>query len=284
MMGTAVALVALRRPRIELAPLLVLLLAAALPPLPEAQRGNQTAVLVQPDISESAEWTPAWVDRMHQRMLSLSLRAALSTPERPKLIIWPEAPLPLYYYRDAAFRSELQDLARRTNAYLLVNVTPYTVDGAPLNGALLLSPEGRPLGRYDKMNLVTFGEYVPRPFKALVDKVSSESSDFAPGEKQVVLPAGDHKIGAFICYESVFPDFVRRFAKQGAEVLVNISNDGWYGRSAAREQHLEIVRMRAAENRRWILRATNDGITATVDPAGRVLPRFAPLPGVCSTN
>ena len=80
----------------------------------------------------------------------------------------------------------------------------------------------------------------------------------------------DHKIGTFICYESVFPNFVRRFAAGGAEVLFNISNDGWFGKSAAREQHLEIVRMRAAENRRWILRSTNDGITATIDSAGRV--------------
>ena len=79
-----------------------------------------------------------------------------------------------------------------------------------------------------------------------------------------------HKIGTFICYESVFPNFVRKFAAGGAEVLFNISNDGWFGKSAAREQHLSMVRMRAAENRRWILRSTNDGITATIDSAGRL--------------
>jgi apolipoprotein N-acyltransferase len=86
----------------------------------------------------------------------------------------------------------------------------------------------------------------------------------------VVSPVDGHKIGAFICYESVFPNFVRRFASGGAEVLFNISNDGWFAKSAARRQHLEIVRMRAAENRRWILRSTNDGITATIDSAGRI--------------
>ena len=85
-----------------------------------------------------------------------------------------------------------------------------------------------------------------------------------------------HKIGAFICYESAFPDLVRQFARDGAEVLVNLSNDGYFGHSAAREQHLSLVRMRAAENRRWILRATNDGITAMVDPAGRVAFRAPP--------
>ena len=93
----------------------------------------------------------------------------------------------------------------------------------------------------------------------------------------MVSALGDHKIGTFICYESVFPNFVRKFAAGGAEVLFNISNDGWFGESAAREQHLEIVRMRAAENRRWILRSTNDGVTATIDSAGRLRGTLPPF-------
>ena len=146
----------------------------------------------------------------------------------------------------------------------------------PLNSAALISPAGAPISRYDKVNLVPFGEFVPWPF-GFVNKISTEAGDFAAGRRVVVSPAGDHKIGAFICYESVFPNFVRKFAAGGAEVLFNISNDGWFGKSAARQQHLTIVRMRAAENRRWILRSTNDGITGTIDPAGRVrgtLPLF----------
>jgi apolipoprotein N-acyltransferase len=87
----------------------------------------------------------------------------------------------------------------------------------------------------------------------------------------VVSQENGHRIGTFICYESVFPTFIRQFVLQGAEALFNLSNDSWFGRSAARHQHLEIVRMRAIENRRWILRATNDGITAAIDPAGRVI-------------
>ena len=115
-----------------------------------------------------------------------------------------------------------------------------------------------------------FGEYVPWPFGWLTRKISTEAGDFAAGSRVVVSPVGTHKIGAFICYESVFPEFVREFVANGAEVLFNISNDGWFGRSAARQQHLDILRMRAAENRRWVLRATNDGITATIDSAGRL--------------
>ena len=105
-----------------------------------------------------------------------------------------------------------------------------------------------------------------------------QAGDFAAGRQAVVSPVNGHKIGAFICYESVFPNFVRQFAAEGAEVLFNISNDGWFGQSAARRQHLLLVRMRAAENRRWILRSTNDGITATIDAAGRLrgtLPLYA---------
>ncbi|HVX67985.1 MAG TPA: apolipoprotein N-acyltransferase, partial [Bryobacteraceae bacterium] len=277
MMGCAVALLALRRSRLELVPLAALLLLALVPKLPEAQRGTETAVLVQPNLSESAQWTPQWVSQMRNRLASLSLRCALAPgAPAPSLIVWPEAPLPSYYDRDPEFREFVNGLARHTGANLILNVTPWTDAGSPLNSALLVSPQGQPLGRYDKMNLVPFGEFVPWPFRTIVDKMSSEGGDFAAGTRQVLLPAGTHRIGAFVCYESVFPDFVRRFAGQGAELYVNISNDGWYGRSAAREQHLKIVRMRAAESRRWILRATNDGITATIDPAGRLWRNLPP--------
>jgi apolipoprotein N-acyltransferase len=276
-MATALALAALRRPRIELAPALALPLIWLLPALPAPQRGTQSAVLVQPNISESAGWTQPWIDDMHQRLAALSLKGALaSAGAAPSLIVWPEAPAPMYYDRDPQFRSMVDQVARTTRTYVLLNVVPY-VGRAPFNSALLVSPEGRSVGRYDQINLVPFGEYVPGPFKALLSKIATESDDFVPGARQTVLPAGPHKIGAFICYESVFPGFVRNLANQGAELLVNISNDGWYGASAARDQHLEIVRMRAAENRRWILRATNDGITSTIDPGGRVarnLPSF----------
>ena len=271
MMGTVVALVVLRRPRFQFVPLLALPLVALLPRLPAPQPGTQTAVLVQPNLSETAAWTPEWIRDTRNRMETLTTSAA---PAR--LIVWPEAPMPLYYYEDTPTREWLDNLARRTGAYLIVNATPHSTSGAPLNSALLISPTGAAVGRYDNMNLVPFGEYVPRPFQALVGKISSEAGDFAPGENQVTLREDAHRIGAFVCYESVFPDFVRRFAQSGAELLVNISNDGWYGKSAARDQHLAIVRMRAAENRRWILRATNDGITATIDPAGRVVRNLPP--------
>ncbi len=269
MTGTAAALFALRR-RKHLLPVLFLPLLLALPRLPEPERGTKTAVLVQPNISEEADWTPEWVADTHRRLESLSA-GGVAQNAGARLLVWPEAPAPMYYYESARFREQVGNLARATKAFLLINVVPHDGQGAPLNSALLISPEGQPVGRYDKMNLVPFGEFVPGVFKALVSKVSTEAGDFAAGERQALLPADGHRIGAFICYESVFPNFVRKFARDGADLFVNISNDGWYGDSAARYQHLAIVRMRAAENRRWILRATNDGITSTIDPAGRVI-------------
>jgi apolipoprotein N-acyltransferase len=270
MMSVALALVILRRPRTELlwiAPLLLIALLSAMPP---AERARETALLVQPKISETEEWTPGSVEAMKRRQVTLSLRGALADPERqPAIIVWPEVPAPLYYFEDDELRGYVDGLARATKAYVLLGIVAHTSNGAPLNSAALVGPWGGPVSRYDKVNLVPFGEFVPWPF-GFANKISTEVGDFVPGKQAVVSPMGSHKEGTFICYESVFPDFVRRFAAGGAEVLFNISNDGWFGGSAARQQHLSMVRMRAAENRRWILRATNDGITATIDPAGRL--------------
>jgi apolipoprotein N-acyltransferase len=270
--AAALALTLLRRPRVEVAWLLALPLLFLLPRLPAAAPGHETALLAQPAISETEEWTLESVDAMQREQVTLTLNAALRHPDRPPSIVaWPEVPAPLYYDEDARFQSRVNDLARTLHAYLLIGSVAHNPAGEPLNSAVLVSPEGNMVDRYDKVNLVPFGEFVPWPFGFLVDKISTEAGDFAAGDRVVVSPAGDgHLIGAFICYESVFPGFVRKFAAGGAQVLFNISNDGWFGQSAARRQHLAIVRMRAAENRRWILRSTNDGITAAIDAAGRV--------------
>ncbi len=268
-MATALALAALKRPRLHLLWVLALPFLIFLPPLPDAQRGRDTAVLVQPNISEDTQWTPELVDRMQRRLAMLAIRGVMSGgQEHPSLVVSPEVPAPLYD-NDPRLRGYIDELAHVTDAYLLLGVVGHTPQGAPLNSVILVSPQGTIISRYDKVNLVPFGEFVPWPFD-FVKKISTETGDFVPGTRVVVSPVGDHKIGAFICYESVFPNFVRRFVADGAQVLFNLSNDGYFGKSAAREQHLEIVRMRAAENRRWILRSTNDGITATIDPAGRL--------------
>ena len=270
MTAAALALAVMRRPRLELLWLLLLPFLTFLPPMPPALRGQDTALLVQPDISESEQWTTESVHAKAGELAEFSLRSAqVETVKPPSIVVWPEVPAPFYYEDDEIFRQTADNLAREMHAYLLLGVVAHTNQGQPLNSAVLISPQGYAVSRYDKVNLVPFGEFVPWPF-GFANKISTEVGDFAAGKSVVVSRVDGHHIGTFICYESVFPNFVRKFAAGGAEVLFNISNDGWFGDSAARQQHVSIVRMRAAENRRWILRSTNDGITATIDPAGRL--------------
>jgi len=283
MMGTAVALLILRRPREEFLPLVILPVMLILPSLPAPERGAMTAVAVQPNAPEADEWTYPMFERLTRALDYLSLAPSLAEGKpRPKLILWPEVPAPIYYYEDPALRDRVAQLARITGAHVLIGTVAYTEKKAPLNSAVMIDPDGRADGRYDKLYLVPFGEFIPFPFGGLVSKITNEIGDFVPGQKVVTFKTGDEMVGAFICYESAFPHLVRQFAAAGATVLANLSNDGYFGGSAAREQHLALVRMRAAENRRWILRATNDGISAAIDPAGRLvqtLPEFRETSG-----
>ena len=152
------------------------------------------------------------------------------------------------------------------------------------NSAVVFAQDGHVAGRYDKMHLVPFGEYVPhRELFFFVRQIAQSLTDMSVGTERKVFRIGGvdgsaHRYGVFICYESVFGDEVRQFVRLGAEVLVNISDDGWYGDSSAPWQHLNMARMRAIENRRWILRDTNNGVTAAIDPFGTVrqsIPRHA---------
>jgi apolipoprotein N-acyltransferase len=249
------------------------LLVLAPAPVKDAH-SREEALLLQPNISETEEWTPEKATASERELETESLRG--SEMSSPSVIVWPEIPAPFYFYDDSRYRGEMEKLAQTTHASLLFGTVARSAKGAWLNSAALVSPSGSVVSRYDKVHLVPFGEFVPWPF-GFANKISTEVGDFEAGTQAVVSPIGSHFEGTFICYESVFPDFVRRFVKQGAEVLFTISNDGWFGKTAAREQHLQIVRMRAAENKRWILRAANDGVTVAVDPEGKVekrLPSF----------
>ena len=258
MLGCAFALVVLRRPRRELAWLLILP-AVYLLPAPATVPATHQALIVQPNIDAEQEWTREILDRTEQRL------ALLSRARDAELIVWPEMPAPIYP-ADPVFQTYATGIAQASHTDFLFGGVGRTESGSPLNAAVMIDPQGRVLGEYDKINLVPFGEYVP-PLFSFVNRITKEAGDFTPGTRVVVFP---DRVGAFICYESAFPDLVRKFAQNGADVFFNLSNDGYFGNSEAYEQHLALVRMRAAENARWIVRATNDGITATIDPTGRV--------------
>jgi apolipoprotein N-acyltransferase len=268
-LGTAVAILVLRRNRVAVAWLLLWPILWLLPNMNIPQPASASAVVVQPNIDDETIWTPELLAKQTQRLEVLSMAPVLAADRKVDLIVWPEIPLPFYDY-DPDFRNMISSLARRANAGFITGAVARSESKAPLNAAISVAPDGTIQARYDKVNLVPFGEFVPWPFTYVTNKISTEAGDFEPGRNVVVVQLGQHKVGTFICYETVFPAYVRQFAKQGAEVLLNISNDAWFGRTPARYQHLLIARMRAVENRRWLLRVTNNGVTATIDPAGRV--------------
>jgi apolipoprotein N-acyltransferase len=146
----------------------------------------------------------------------------------------------------------------------------------------LLDPSGRLLSQYDKIHLVPFGEYIPwKQWLGFAETLTAEAGDFVAGTRFVVAELPGGRLSSIICYEAIFPELSRRFVEEGAEVLVNISNDGWFGSSGARYQHLLMARMRAIENARFLLRATNTGITVVIRPDGQIASEIPPdQPGV----
>ena len=239
---------------------------------------DRTALLVQENIPvlDNSDWTTQYFADTLTDLNRLSLTQV--SGQHPALIVWPESPAP-FYGADPAFRSDISQLAKSSQAWMVIG--SIGVENAAVspqhsteifNSAALVSPSGDWGPRYDKIHLVPFGEYVPfKNFFSFAGGLTKEVGDFSRGASRAPLAAGDQKLGVFICYESIFPDDVRQFALNGAQVFVNISNDGWYGDSGAYAQHLEQARMRAVENARWLLRDTNTGVTATIDPYGRVV-------------
>jgi apolipoprotein N-acyltransferase len=246
---------------------------------PPAFVPTQQAVLVQENVPllDQPEWTPSYFDSTISDLTRISVEASKPkhTPENPGLIIWPESPAP-FFIADPRLQQWLVAMAQDTNSYLVVGSLGETppVNGKQqlLNSALVMDPRGNMLGRYDKIHLVPFGEYVPfQNWLFFASKLTREVGDFARGSEHKVFDLNGTHAGVFICYESIFPNEVREFSANGAQVLINISDDLWYGETGAPAQHLQMARMRAVENHRWILLATNNGTTASIDPFGRVV-------------
>jgi apolipoprotein N-acyltransferase len=197
-------------------------------------------------------------------------------PTRSDLVVWPEAPAFSFQEADSRFRDTMSSIAQNDEAPLIVG--GYGMDHSEsesgwndYNSAMVFGSDGHSVGRYDKIHLVPFGEYIPfQQYLTFAHKLTGRVSSFSRGTNRATFRLNGHRYGIFICYEAVFADEVRHFAELGAEVLVNISDDAWYGDTSAPWQHLNMARMRAIENRRWILRATNNGVTAAIDPYGRV--------------
>jgi len=246
------------------------------------------ATLVQENLSVGTEGAASIESKQHMldSFSQLSLHPVIGlTPkdrrlygspinDRSQIIVWPEAPTD-FVDSDPVLRQAISRLALQAGAPVIINdvtVASTSEDGRAnlYNSASFYLPDGSYAGHYDKMHLVPFGEYTP--YKPLFFFVGHLLDDlvFIPGTQRTLFRVGDKTYGVFICYESIFGDDMRLFARNGAQVLINISDDGWYGDTSAPWEHLDMVRMRAIENRRWVVRSTNTGITAAIDPFGRV--------------
>ena len=229
--------------------------------------------LVQPNISQDKKWDASYVDETLKRYSTLSQH----TGENLDLLIWPEAATPFFFEKELAYQKIILSILRKSQSPLLFGspTLRFESDKTPylLNSAYLLSPEKLLVGRYDKRHLVPFGEYIPlKSVLFFLEKLVVGIGDFKPGEGPMTLQLSDSSespplsFGVPICFEIIFPDLVRRMAKEGANFLVTLTNDAWFGDSSAPYQHFSMAVFRAVENHRAVARAANTGISGLIGP------------------
>jgi apolipoprotein N-acyltransferase len=228
--------------------------------------------LVQGNIDQSIKWDKSFQTETLKIYEKLSLRVA---EEKPDLIIWPETATPFFFQDAKEYQPFVLDIPKKTGAFLLFGTPSYKIQKRKVNhynSAYLVSPSGELVGKYDKIHLVPFGEYVPlQDLLFFIGSLGEGIGDFKSGKEifNFSLPQG--QFGVLICFEIIFPDLSRRFVKKGANFLVTITNDAWFGRTSAPYQHFSMATFRAVENRVFIARAANTGITGFIDPRGKIL-------------
>ncbi len=224
--------------------------------------------VVQGNIPQGLKWNEAYRDRT-VRIYMEETRNLLE--DSPHLVVWPETAIPFYLQTDRVYTPKILSMVREESLLLLTGSPAFEMGKRVryYNSAFLLGREGI-LGRYDKIHLVPFGEYVPlRRVLFFADKLVAGAGDFSPGKGVKLL--GKERFGVVICYEAIFPDLFRRFVRDGAGLMINITNDAWYGRTSAPYQHFSQAVLRAVENRVFLVRSANTGISGVVGPDGRVL-------------
>jgi apolipoprotein N-acyltransferase len=246
--------------------------------------GEQTTALVvavQPNVPMDPVESLAEMKALVERHRTLS-ESALGEWDRsgdakdygstmPRVIIWPESPMYFAYARDSEFREFVTAFAKKNRASVIFNSQEPAPAGGTYNAAVMVNEEGRLVAQYDKIRLLPFGEYVPLPrWLPGVSWIPVLVGDFTPGTDYPLMPIGQTRAGVFICFESAFPSIARQFARDGADVLINISNDGYLGQTPVMRQHLANTVFRAVENARPVVRVTNTGITAFITARGEV--------------
>ncbi|MFH1219461.1 MAG: apolipoprotein N-acyltransferase [Candidatus Eisenbacteria bacterium] len=228
--------------------------------------------LVQPNISGAVKWDEAYRDSTMEVLTEMTLKT-----RGADMIVWPETAVPLYAKHEPSYLQGVTGLARATGSYLLTGFPDYerTLDGIEYyNAAMLVSPAGEIVGEYRKIHLVPFGEMIPFEDRIpLLREINFGEGDFSPGTSYDVFEVGAKRFGVAICFESIYPSLVRKFVGNGADFVVNITNDEWFGPSAGPFQHAEMAVMRCVECRVGLVRCANTGVSMLVDPYGRVTER-----------
>lgn len=256
--------------------IMLLLLAATLgygvTALTKVEKGTpQRVLLVQGNIPQDVKWDAASREstvRTYERLTRKGCQTAGT------LVVWPESALPFYFQGEPAYAARVKSLAAELKSCLVTGSPAYEKEGdlvRYLNSAFLISRQGGVVGRSDKMHLVPFGEYVPlASLLPFVNKLVAGIGDFSPGKAALPLDTEAGKIGVLVCFEGIFPEVARAYVRGGAGMLVNITNDAWFGRSSAPYQHLSMTVFRAVENRVPLVRAANTGISSVIDSKGHI--------------
>jgi apolipoprotein N-acyltransferase len=233
--------------------------------------GSLRVGFIQGNVAQDEKWDPAYQNATLDRYTQLTHEAVAAGAE---LVVWPETAAPFFFQSESELRDRVVAVATHEHVWLLLGSPAFGREDAELvlhNRAYLVSPDGEAERYYDKMVLVPFGEYVP--FARLfffVHKIVEGVGDLRAGREPVVFATSRGRFGTLICYEGIFPGLTRRFVAGGADFLVNITNDAWFGRTSAPYQHLAMVAVRAIENRVPIVRVANTGFSAMVDADGHI--------------
>jgi apolipoprotein N-acyltransferase len=281
--NAALALAVLKKtPRAVLAALSIILLTCSLMTLGvyfSRSRGHSAAssflyvVALQPNVPMTPVKSAEETQQLLERHLSMSTEALKMFPHDnvPRLVVWPESPMNFTYASDKTFQDLVAKFTRENHTSLLFNSLERAQGDGAYNSALLVNEDGQLISQYDKIRLLPFGEYVPLPhWLPGASLITAIVGDFTPGDRYTLMPLGNHRAGVFICIESAYPSIARNFTSEGADFLINISNDGYLGPTAVMRQHLANAIFRAVENGRPILRVTNSGITASIRSDGYV--------------
>lgn len=231
----------------------------------------KNVALIQGNIDQSIKWD----ERHKQKIISIYEQLSAKNAVEGSMIIWPETAVPFDYQDVGSFQKRINEIALKTKSWLVFGSTSYkktTSGNNYYNSAYLLSPSAEIMGKYDKVHLVPYGEYVPfREIFPFIRKLTHGMGDFTSGGGYLPLNADGRKIGILICYEGILPSAARVYKNSGAELLVNITNDAWFGATSAPFQHFSMSIFRAVETRLYLVRAANTGVSAIVDPIGRVV-------------